>query len=178
METGKIAQPMSTQTISVRPAQREDADALLELIDALAAYEILDPPDAEAKARLVYDGFERNPTRFDVFLAFDEGSDVPIGYAIVFETYSSFLAKPTLYIEDIFVMPDARKKGTGSALFGYLAEEALRRGCGRMDWICLEWNTLAIDFYEKRGARHMSDWRAYRLTAPQLETLVASSSVP
>ena len=168
---------MSNQTITVRSARREDAVALLDLIDALAAYEILDPPDAEAKARLVHDGFERNPPRFDVFLAFDEGSEAPIGYAIVFETYSSFLAKPTLYIEDVFVMPDARKKGTGSALFSHLAAEALRRGCGRMEWICLEWNTLAIDFYEKRGARHMNDWRAYRLTAPQLETLVASSPV-
>ena len=168
---------MSNQAITVRPARREDAPALLDLIDALAAYEILDPPDADAKARLVYDGFERNPTRFDVFLAFGEESEAPIGYAIVFETYSSFLAKPTLYIEDVFVMPDARKRGTGSALFSFLAAEALRRGCGRMDWICLEWNTLAIEFYEKRGARHMSDWRAYRLTTPQLETLVASSPV-
>jgi GNAT superfamily N-acetyltransferase len=168
---------MSNQTITVRPARREDAAALLELIDALAAYEILDPPDAEAKARLVHDGFERTPPRFDVFLAFDEGTEAPIGYAIVFETYSSFLARPTLYIEDVFVMPDARKKGTGSTLFSHLAAEALRRGCGRMEWICLEWNTLAIDFYEKRGARHMDEWRAYRLTAPQLETLVASSRV-
>ena len=168
---------MSNQTIRVRPARREDAPALLDLIDALAAYEILDPPDEAAKARLVHDGFERSPARFDVFLAFGEESEVPIGYAIVFETYSSFLAKPTLYIEDVCVMPDARKRGTGSALFSFLAAEALRRGCGRMDWICLEWNTLAIEFYEKRGARHMSDWRAYRLSAPQLETLVASSPV-
>lgn len=168
---------MSNQTITVRPARREDAESLLELIDALAAYEVLDPPDRAAKARLVQDGFEHSPPRFDVFLAFDEGMAAPIGYAIVFETYSSFLARPTLYIEDVFVMPDARKKGTGSALFAYLAAEALRRGCGRMDWICLEWNTLAIEFYEKRGAKHMDEWRTYRLTAPQLETLVASSRV-
>ncbi|MBC8101259.1 MAG: GNAT family N-acetyltransferase [Cytophagales bacterium] len=169
-----------SNALTIRPAARSDADALLTLIDALAAYEQLDPPDAQAKARLVHDGFERTPARFEVFLAFDgeNAQDAsPLGYAIVFETYSSFLARPTLYIEDLFILPDARRKGVGSVLFSHLAAEALRRGCGRLEWVCLEWNTLAIGFYEKRGAVHLDDWRGYRLTASQLETLPLSPRV-
>jgi GNAT superfamily N-acetyltransferase len=152
---------------TVRPARREDAEALFELIDALADYEKLDRPDADARARLIRDGFETAPPRFFVFLSKDaEGRAV--GYAIAFETYSSFLAKPTLYIEDLFVLPSARGSGAGDSLFRHLCGEAVRRGCGRMEWVCLDWNRLAIDFYEKRGAEHLDDWRYYRLGREEL----------
>jgi len=155
----------------VRAATAEDAPTLLRLIDALAEYEHLDPPDMAAKRRLVLDGFERTPPRFDTFLAFPKGNAEPIGYAIVLETYSSFLAKPTLYIEDLFVLPEARRTGGGSALFRHLSTEALRRGCGRMEWVCLDWNSLAIGFYEKQGGQHLDDWRVYRLTEDGLTRL-------
>lgn len=163
--------------IVIRAAVREDAPALFHLIDALADYEKLDPPDEAAKRRLVHDGFERSPARFTVFLAFVPDEPSPLGYAIVLETYSSFLAQPTLYIEDFFVLPEARKRGVGSALFQHMAGEALRRGCGRMEWVCLDWNTLAIGFYEKRGAAHLDDWRYYRLTADEMETLTGENAV-
>jgi GNAT superfamily N-acetyltransferase len=157
--------------LTIQPARREDADALLVLVDALADYEKLPRPDDAAKERLVRDGFERTPPRFWVYLAWDDGQ--PVGYVIALETYSSFLAKPTLYVEDFFVLPEARGRGAGDALFRHAAGEALRRGCGRMEWVCLDWNQLAIGFYEKRGGQHLDDWRYYRLTEEGLHRLTA-----
>ena len=148
--------------ITVRPARSDDAPALLELIDALADYEKLPRPDAGARERLARDGFATTPPRFDTFLAF--AGDTPVGYAICFETYSTFLALPTLYLEDFFVAPDARGQGAGDALFRYVCGEAHRRGCGRMEWVCLRWNTLAQGFYGKRGATPLDEWIGYRLT--------------
>jgi GNAT superfamily N-acetyltransferase len=99
-----------------------------------------------------------------------------VAYAITCETYSSFLALPTLYLEDIFVLPHARRGGVGRRLFRYLAGEALRRGCGRMEWVVLDWNQLAIDFYEQLGARRLAEWYTYRLTAEELQQLAAEGT--
>ncbi len=151
----------------VRRATAADAPALLALIDALADYEHLPRPDAGARERLVHDGFGPNP-RFDVLLA--ETDAGVAGYALFFETYSSFLARPTLYLEDLFVLPELRGAGLGNALFRSVAAEAGRRGCGRMEWAVLLWNRLAIDFYERLGAEPLGDWRTYRLSG---EALVA-----
>jgi GNAT superfamily N-acetyltransferase len=166
---------MSTQPnlFTVREARPDDGETFLSLIDALADYEKLDRPAPDARARLLADAFTRTPPRFSAYLLWEEtesDTEAPqaVGYAIIFETYSSFLAKPTLYIEDLFLLPTARGKGGGNALFRFLAAEALRRGCGRMEWVCLNWNALAIGFYEKRGAEHMNEWRAYRLTEEKL----------
>ena len=161
-------------TITVRRAARDDAPHLLALIDVLADYERLDRPDAPARGRLVADGFERHPPRFEAYLA--EQGGTPVGYAIVFETYSSFLARPTLYIEDLFVLPDARCHGAGSALFRRLAEEAVARDCGRMEWVVLDWNDLAQDFYRRRVGRHLEDWQYYRLTRDDLLRLAANET--
>jgi GNAT superfamily N-acetyltransferase len=153
---------------TIRPAAAADADTFLALVDALADYEKLARPSAGARERLVADAFgERR--RIDVYLAEEEGRAV--GYAIVLETYSSFLALPTLYLEDLFVVPEARRTGIGHAFFRFLAAEAVRRGCGRMDWVVLDWNRLAIDFYRKLGARHLAEWHTYRLTADQLREI-------
>lgn len=160
--------------ITVRKAERTDGQTLLLLIDALADYEKLERPDAPARTRLLADGFEHTPPRFEAFLAERDGA--PVGYAIAFETYSSFLAHPTLFIEDLFVLPDARSGGAGSALFARLAREALGRDCGRMEWVVLDWNTLAQGFYQKRGARHLADWQPYRLTRDGIERLATSAS--
>jgi len=93
---------------------------------------------------------------------------LPVGYAIVFETYSTFLARPTLYLEDLFVLPAFRGQGAGRALFETMADLAVERGCGRMEWVCLDWNRNAQAFYERVGARHMTEWYPYRLTAEQI----------
>ena len=86
-----------------------------------------------------------------------------VGYAIVFETYSSFLALPTLYLEDIFVLSEYRRHGIGLKLFRYCCAEARRRGCGRMEWVVLDWNKSAIRFYNRLGAKRMKEWQLYRL---------------
>jgi GNAT superfamily N-acetyltransferase len=98
-----------------------------------------------------------------------------VSYAIVLETYSSFLALPTLYLEDLFVVPDARRHGIGGAFFRFLAGAAVRRGCGRMEWVVLDWNELAIGFYDKLGARRMTEWYTYRLNAEQLQEIAGAS---
>jgi len=156
-------------TIRVRRAERDDASVLMTLIDALATYEKLDPPTAQAQARLIQDGWpEHGAARFASWLAEDiapEGAGVAaVGYAITFFAYSSFLARPTLYIEDIFVLPERRRDGAGTALFQALTEEARRTGCGRVEWVVLDWNTTAQDFYLKLGAAHLTDWQYYRLS--------------
>ncbi len=164
----RLTNAATVSPVSVRRAHAGDADALLALVDALADYEKLPRPDAGARARLIRDGFETAPPRFSVFVAEAENAPAPVGYAIYLETYSSFLARPTLYIEDLFVLPDARGSGAGRALFAALAGEALRRECGRMEWVCLNWNELAIGFYKRRNAEPLDEWRSYRLTGDAL----------
>src|SRR4051794_19256520 len=159
----------------VRPAPLADAETWLSLVDALADYEKLARPTAEARGRLVHDAFGPEPHRIQVYIGEMEGRAV--AYAITCETYSSFLALPTLYLEDLFVLPHARRGGIGRAMFGYLAAEAARRGCGRMEWAVLDWNRLAIDFYDKLGARRMREWLTYRLTAGQLREIAAAAGL-
>src|SRR5690606_2741125 len=154
------------ETIVIREAGIEDAPALLDLIDALADYEQLPRPTADARARLIEDGFGERP-RFRAYLA--EIRREPVAYAITFEAYSSFLAQPTFFVEDLFVKPAARSKGVGRALFRFFAQEAVNRDCGRMEWMVLDWNELAIEFYERLGATRLEDWYAYRLTRAQLD---------
>jgi GNAT superfamily N-acetyltransferase len=144
----------------IRRAVADDAQAINSLVEALADYEKLTPPTPDARERLVADLFGPKP-RLECWLAFLDG--YPVGYAFAFETYSSFLALPTLYLEDLFVMPEYRGRKAGYALFTAVLEEADRRGCGRMEWSVLEWNQLAIDFYERLGGVHMRDWQLYRI---------------
>jgi GNAT superfamily N-acetyltransferase len=155
--------------IEVRKITPADADALVSLIDALADYEKLAPPDDAAKQRLVRDLFSERP-RIESFLALSDGK--PVGYTLFFETYSSFLALPTLYLEDLFVLPEYRGQRAGSALFRRMIEESHRRGCGRMDWSVLDWNQLAIDFYERYGARRLKQWQGYRFLREDMERIL------
>ena len=159
--------------MTIRKATRNDADAILSLVDALAEYEKLTPPNAVAKERLIDDMSSEHP-RFDAYLAELDGQDV--GYAFVFETYSSFLAMPTLYLEDLFVLPEYRKRKVGYTLFSAMVKEAHRRGCGRMEWAVLDWNQLAIDFYNHLGATHMKEWHLYRLLQEDMERIINSTT--
>lgn len=158
----------ASESVRVRPATPADAPLFVSLVQALAEYERMPGPDAAARERLVRDGFGPAP-RFGVCLAEMDGKAV--GFAMTYETYSSHLALPTLYLEDLFVIPEARGRGAGWALFRFLAGEATRRGCGRMEWQVLDWNSLAIGFYERLGARRMEGWSTFRLTADQLRDL-------
>jgi GNAT superfamily N-acetyltransferase len=150
---------------TVRRATSRDGQVLLDLVDALADYERLPRPDPAARERLLRDAFERQ--WFDAYLV--ELAGRAIGYAIAFETYSSFLARPTLFLEDVFVLPEHRRAGVGSVVMRFLAGEALRRDCGRMEWMVLTWNEPALRFYDKLGATRLADWTAYRLTREELE---------
>lgn len=152
---------------AIRRAGRDDADALIALIIALAEFERLPPPDADAQARLVEDGFGEQP-RYEAYLAWADDAPAPVGYAFVFETYSTFLAKPTLYLEDLFVLPGWRRRGIGGELLSHCTRLAQERGCGRMEWTCLRWNTNAQEVYSKRGAQAMDEWMLYRLTGAAL----------
>src|SRR5918911_50167 len=132
--------------VMVRKATPDDADAILGMVVALAEFEKLPPPDEAARERLLADAFGPRP-RFEIFLA--ELIDQVVGYAFVFETYSTFLALPSLYLEDLFVLPEYRGRKVGYALFRHCARQALDRGCGRFEWAVLDWNTHAINFYER-----------------------------
>lgn len=155
----------TTAKVVVRPMLPEDGPAFVTLIDALADYENLDRPVPDAKARLLAEAFSERP-RFEVRLAEVDG--VIAGYAFFFMTYSSFLAKPLLYLEDVFVLSEHRGVGAGKALFAACVSEALARGCGRMEWRVLSWNEPAIGFYLRRGARYLSEWHLFRLDGDAL----------
>lgn len=159
----------SNSPILIRKATKSDAPDILSLVDALAEYEKLTPPDSAAKDRLTKDMSGAHP-RFDAFLADLNGRAV--GYAFVFETYSSFLALPTLYLEDLFVLPEFRKRKIGYTLFRSMVKEAFRRGCGRMEWTVLDWNRVAIDFYDHLGSTHMKQWQLYRLVREEMEKVM------
>ena len=151
----------STDSPVVRRAVESDAETLLALIDGLADYEKLARPTAEARTRIVRDLFGPRG-RIDALLAFVDGK--PAGYAIILETYSSFLAQPSLFIEDLFVLPEYRGRKAGYALFQEIRQEAQRRECGRIEWTVLDWNQLAIDFYKRVGGEHMKEWQLFRIT--------------
>jgi GNAT superfamily N-acetyltransferase len=142
------------QPIKLRKGRREDTEQFLGLVLSLARFEHLEPPSAEGKKRLADDLF--NKKRIRLFVA-AEGKKL-VGYALYYYSYSSFTAKPTLYLEDLYVLEEYRKKGVGFALFRRCVDEATVKGCGRMEWSVLTWNEKALKFYEKLGARRMTDW--------------------
>lgn len=141
----------------VKP-KREDAKAVTDLVVGLARFEHLTPPNSKAKTRLIRDIFDRKLVNVLVAKA---GKQL-VGYALYFYTYSSFLAKPTLYLEDIFVSSQARGTGVGEALFNRCLREARSHNCGRMEWQVLDWNRSAMRFYKNLGAEQISDLVLYR----------------
>ena len=140
-------------------------DDFLSLIDKLAEFEKLTPPDAEAKVRLREDGLSKDP-KYEAYIGKLDGKAV--GYIIFFMTYSSFLALPTFYLEDIFVCEEHRKSGIGQKLFEYCVRIAKERNCGRIEFCVLSWNEPAILFYVKNNAENL-DWKFYRLDRKQIE---------
>jgi GNAT superfamily N-acetyltransferase len=147
-------------SVVVREARREDAPAVVALIRALAEFERLPGPDDEAAARLVEHGFGARPC-FETLVAESDGAIV--AYAIFFTTYSTFRMRPTLFLEDVFVHPGARRRGIATALMEWLRALAVERGCGRFEWMVLEWNAGAQALYAKLGARRLDDWRLCRV---------------
>ena len=144
----------------IRKAKKTDFDKIAVLISELANFEKLDPPEKKAEKRLFKDAFGKKPS-FRVLVAVHEKEIA--GYAFYFFSYSSFLARKTLYLEDIFITETKRKLGIGKLFFNKLNKIAKKEKCGRMEWCVLDWNKKAIDFYNKLGAKPLNDWIYYRL---------------
>lgn len=152
----------------LRPATPADIPLILAHIRDLASYEKLlhEVEATEEKLRATLFPADGRPAA-ECVLAFADGA--PAGIAIFFTNYSTFLAKPGIYLEDLFVRPEFRGQGLGKALLLYLAKLANARGCGRLEWSVLDWNKPAIDFYRSLGADLKSEWQIFRLTGPALE---------
>jgi GNAT superfamily N-acetyltransferase len=157
--------------ITVRPASTRDFAAVWELLMGLAVYERRRRQVEATPARLRRHGFGRRPY-FKTLIGRRGGT--PIGVAVYFMAYSTFAARPILYIEDIFVPPRDRGQGAGQALMRALARIAVRTGCGRIVWSVLRWNTPAIRFYRRLGAKAVDDWLSMRLLPPEIRRLAAS----
>jgi GNAT superfamily N-acetyltransferase len=149
----------------IRPATAEDTPTICRLIRGLAEYERLAHVVALDEARMRAHLFGLRPFA-EVLLAEEAGTVV--GFALFFPNYSTFLAQPGIYLEDLFVEPAHRGKGHGKALLQAVARLAVERGCGRLEWSVLNWNESAIRFYESLGAVPLDDWTVYRLTGPAL----------
>jgi GNAT superfamily N-acetyltransferase len=158
--------------IKLRLAQPQDIPTILAFIQGLAEYEKLADQvvATEETLRQTLFGDKRYA---EVVIA--EYQQHAAGFALFFHNYSTFLAKPGIYLEDLFVSPAYRGKGLGKALLSYLAKLAVERDCGRLEWSVLDWNQSAIDFYQAQGATMLHDWRINRVTAEQLIKLAAQS---
>jgi GNAT superfamily N-acetyltransferase len=151
----------------IRPARPDDVPLILTFIRDLASYEKLLPEVEATEEKLRCTLFGPKPAA-ECILAFGPSGD-PAGFAIYFTNYSTFLAKPGIYLEDLFVKPAFRGQGIGKAMLVHLAKLANERGCGRMDWTVLDWNESAIEFYESLGADRKADWTVWRLTGRELK---------
>jgi len=158
--------------LRIVPATVADVPLILELIRALAEYERLAHCVVATEERLRKSLFGAKPAA-EVLLAHLDGECA--GFAVFFSTYSTFLAQPGMYLEDLYVKRHFRGKGIGLALLKRLAAIAVERACGRLEWAVLNWNETAIDFYKKLGAVPLDEWTKYRLTGEALEGLGASS---
>lgn len=151
----------------LRKATEADVPLILEFIRALAAYEHLEH-EAVAKEDTVRDWLFCKQVA-EVVIGEYEGE--PVGFALFFYNFSTFLGKAGIYLEDLFVMPELRGKGLGKALLAYVAKLAVERGCGRVEWSCLDWNTPSIEFYKSMGAVAKDEWTGYRVTGDALYEL-------
>jgi len=152
-------------SLHIRPATAEDAELILRFITDLAIYEKA-KHEVKTDAAGIRDSlFSEGSTAHGLIC---ENDGQPIGYAVYFFNYSTWLGKHGLYLEDLYVSPEARGVGAGKALLRHLAQLAVARDCGRFEWSVLDWNTPAIDFYESFGARPQSEWTTYRLTGQAL----------
>ena len=151
----------------IRKAEREDAALVLEFIKGIAKYEKMEN-EVEATVELLEEQlFDKG--RAEVIFAMEDGKEV--GFALFFHNFSTFVGRGGLYLEDLYVYPEYRGKGYGKALFLELVRIANERNCGRMEWVCLNWNTPSIEFYRSMGAFALDEWTTYRLTEGTIERL-------
>lgn len=152
---------------SIRFATEDDAEKILFFIKSLAEYEKMSSDVVATEALLREWIFEKK--KAEVIFAVEDGKEV--GFALFFHNFSTFLGRAGIYLEDLFVLPDYRGKGYGKALLRELSRITVERGCGRLEWCCLDWNQPSIDFYLSLGAKPLSDWTTYRLTGEILTAM-------
>jgi GNAT superfamily N-acetyltransferase len=154
--------------LRIEPATQDDVPLILNLVKKLAAYERLshEVVATEEDFREALFGTDRVAEAQLAFLGTE-----PVGFALYFSTFSTFVGRPGIYLEDIFVEPEHRGHGIGAALLARIAKIACDRNCGRLEWSVLTWNEPAIGFYERLGARRMEEWRVFRLAGPALREL-------
>jgi GNAT superfamily N-acetyltransferase len=165
---------MKTKNFAIRAATIVDVPIILELIRALATYERAPNEVTATEDQLVDVLFGKKPAA-EVLLAFED--DTPIGFAVFFHNFSTWLGRPGLYLEDLFVKPEHRGKGYGRGLLFHLGKIAHDRGCGRMEWAVLNWNEPAIEFYKKLGAKSLDEWKIFRLNREGIARLVEAGPV-
>lgn len=153
--------------MEIRFAERKDAGKILAFIRALAAYEHMENEVVATPELLEEWVFDKG--KAEVIFAVEDGKEV--GFALFFHNFSTFLGRAGIYLEDLFVLPEYRGRGFGKALLSALAAIAVERGCGRLEWWCLDWNSPSIAFYKSLGAVPMSDWTTYRVTGDTLTAL-------
>ncbi|HLF19788.1 MAG TPA: GNAT family N-acetyltransferase [Bacteroidota bacterium] len=159
---------MPSSHVHIEPATEKDLSLILSFIKGLAEYERLADKVVATEEILKESLFGRRRYA-EVLIARYNGE--PAGFALFFHNYSTFLARPGIYLEDLFVVPDMRGKGIGRALLVRLSKLSIELNCGRLEWSVLDWNELAINFYKKVGAVPLSDWTVFRLTGEALEKL-------
>jgi GNAT superfamily N-acetyltransferase len=158
--------------VTLRDAQAEDTGLILALVRELAEYERLSHA-VVADVAMLREALFGARRAAEVVIAECDG--VPAGFALFFTNFSTFVGRPGIYLEDLFVRPAFRRRGIGRTLLAHLAALALERGCGRLEWAVLDWNQPAIEFYGQLGARAMEDWTVYRLDGAALAALAAAA---
>jgi GNAT superfamily N-acetyltransferase len=163
---------MTQPTITIRPATESDSALILNFIQGLAEYEKLSHEVVASEEQILLSLFGDQPSA-EVLIA--EFANKAAGFALFFTNYSTFLARPGIYLEDLFVLPEFRGNGIGKSLLTHLAGLVVEKDMGRLDWSVLDWNEPAINFYEQLGAKGLTDWTQYRLTGSALVKLSAST---
>lgn len=152
-------------TFTIRPAQPEETSLVLEFIKKLAAYEKCSDEVVVDEATLYQSLFVEKAAE----VVFAEEDGVVIGFALFFHNFSTFVGRKGLYLEDLFIIPEKRGLGYGKAILKYLADIAVERNCGRMEWICLDWNTPSLAFYRSIGAFPLDEWTVQRMTEERVK---------
>ena len=156
---------MKTNPFTIRPARPEEAGLVLEYIKKIAAYEKCSDEVVADEATIYHSLFVEHSAE----VVFGEEDGNVVGFALFFHNFSTFVGRKGLYLEDLFILPEKRGRGYGKALLKYLAKLAVERNCGRMEWICLDWNEPALKVYRSIGAIPMDEWTVQRLTEPALK---------
>lgn len=157
----------SFPSFKIRPATENDIPALLELIRGIAEYEKLADQFEATEERLHHALFGERPAARGLIA--EHATDGPVGYAIFCYNFSTFVAKAGIYLEDLYVKPEYRGQGIGKSLFKAVAKIAHQENCGRMEWVALDWNTPALDFYKSQGAQCLEEWKVHRFNEEQLK---------